>query len=103
MGANTKPKLEAWKDYKSCNDPACARECYRGIYSEGLECFNKRDIPTTLKWDLRDMNEYFELTDVDQLELMKIRNEEQKKIEGQISDKEKIDLFWSKVFGMGYE
>jgi len=92
-----------WEKYKNCQDTVCCRNCYRGLFEQGLEYFDKADVPRGFKYELRDLNEHFSMVKIDEFILLKIKNEEQLRIEKKIGDNVRVDLFWEKVFGLSYQ
>jgi len=92
-----------WEKYKNCQDTACYRNCYRGIFEQGLEYFDKADVPSSFQYKLGDLNEHFSMVKIDESVLFKIKEEELLRIEKKIGDKVRIDLFWEKVFGLSYQ
>ena len=93
---------DEWEKYKNCQDTSCYRNCYRGIFEEGLEYFEKADVPSSFQYELRDLNEHFSMVKIDEYILLNIKEEEQKRIEMKIGNKIRVDLYWEKVFGLAY-
>jgi hypothetical protein len=91
-----------FEKFKNCQDATCCRYCYRRVFEKGLEYFEEGDIPLSFKYELRDINEHFSISNMDEYEVSKIREEEQTRIENMIGDKSKVDLYWEKVFGLEY-
>lgn len=88
-----------WDNYK---DKTCYRCCYRGIYEEGLRQFNESGKSWNMRYELRDMEEYFEAQpwyEASEYECSEIRREEQSRIEQKIGSKERSEKYWDKVFG----
>lgn len=91
-----------FEKYKNCQEATCCRHCYRGVFEKGLEYFDDGDIPLSFKYELRDINEHFSLSNIDEHEVYKIKQEEVNRIEKMIGDRMKVDLYWEKVFGLEY-
>jgi hypothetical protein len=88
-----------FEKFRNCQDVTCCRYCYRGVFEKGLEYFEEGAVPLSFQHELRDINEHFSISNLDEYEVSKIR-EEQIRIENRIGDKSKVDMYWNNVFGL---
>jgi hypothetical protein len=96
-----------WKKYENCNDTSCYRICYRGIYEEALEEFQKhgKDKWGKLKYELKEMDALFQSKgwfSEFEVECSNIRREEQKLINVKLGTDTRIANYWNNMFGMYY-